>query len=431
MRKVSPRLLALMMAGAVTVTSITPVTGYQTITVNAATDSQEKEAAQGYQTNLTGFDYKKGDWKETKDGLYSNAVDKGDCFAFSKTTAKNFVYSTDVTFKRNQGAATLIFRSNNNLDNKECYAVNIDGGSHKCKLWRWQENSDYQLIDEKEVKATDDEKYTLKVVAYDSWISYYVNDTLIASTGDYTLQKDDKGQSTVLTEGSLGLLNWNGEMTFQNTYYTELNDQNTPELKNISVSSSTGDVEKAAQFTSTEPIMIQYVKNNAETVDLNIEKKNKNADVQVEYDGKTYNDGKNIPVKVGKNYITVKSTVQGENGQTATLTYRVNVHRRAADKTYYNEAYRNQYHYSVKDGWGNDLNGLVKYKGTYHMFYQFYDDTKWGPMHWAHATSKDLIHWEEQPIALYPDANGAMFSGCIVADEKNTSGLLVTAMKVD
>lgn len=93
MRKISPRLLALMMAGAVTVTSITPVTGYQTITVNAATDSQEKEAAQGYQTNLTGFDYKKGDWKETKDGLYSNAVDKGDCFAFSKTTAKNFVYS--------------------------------------------------------------------------------------------------------------------------------------------------------------------------------------------------------------------------------------------------------------------------------------------------------------------------------------------------
>ena len=288
MRKISPRLLALMMAGAVTVTSITPVTGYQTITVNAATDSQEKEAAQGYQTNLTGFDYKKGDWKETKDGLYSNAVDKGDCFAFSKTTAKNFVYSTDVTFKRNQGAATLIFRFNNNLDNKECYAVNIDGGSHKCKLWRWQENSDYQLIDEKEVKATDDEKYTLKVVAYDSWISYYVNDTLVASTGDYTLQKDDKGQSTVLTEGSLGLLNWNGEMTFQNTYYTELNDQNTPELKNISVSSSTGDVEKAAQFTSTEPIMIQYVKNNAETVDLNIEKKNKNADVQVEYDGKIY-----------------------------------------------------------------------------------------------------------------------------------------------
>lgn len=135
MKKVSPRLLALMMAGAVTVTSITPVTGYQTVTVNAATDGQEKEAAQQFKTNLTDFEFKSGDWNVTQDGLYSNAVDKGDCFAFSKTTAKNFVYSTDVTFKKNQGAAALIFRSNNNLDNKECYAVNIDGYSHKCKFW--------------------------------------------------------------------------------------------------------------------------------------------------------------------------------------------------------------------------------------------------------------------------------------------------------
>ncbi len=54
----------------------------------------------------------------------------------------------------------------------------------------------------------------LKVVAYDSWISYYVNDTLVASTGDYTLQKDgQKDRVLFWTEGSLGLLNWNGEMT--------------------------------------------------------------------------------------------------------------------------------------------------------------------------------------------------------------------------
>lgn len=66
MRKVVGPRLAIMMAGAVTITSITPVTGYQTITVNAATDSQEKEAAQGCQTNLTGFDYKKGDWKNKR-----------------------------------------------------------------------------------------------------------------------------------------------------------------------------------------------------------------------------------------------------------------------------------------------------------------------------------------------------------------------------
>ena len=44
-------------------------------------------------------------------------------------------------------------------------------------------------------------------------------------------------------------------------------------------------------------------------------------------------------------------------------------------------------------------------------------------MHWAHSTSKDLIHWEEKPIAFYPDQNGTMYSGCAVYDKDNTSGL--------
>ena len=95
------------------------------------------------------------------------------------------------------------------------------------------------------------------------------------------------------------------------------------------------------------------------------------------------------------------------------------MHRRAADKTYYNEAYRNQYHYSVKDGWGNDLNGLVKYKGTYHMFYQYYPYRPfWGPMHWGHAVSKDLLHWNYLPAALAPDEpyenGGGCFSGSAI-----------------
>jgi fructan beta-fructosidase len=390
-----------------------------------STENTAIELTESYKTNLGSLAaIGSGEWKSTEDGLYSNAVDKGDCFAVSETEGSNFVYSTDVTFKKNQGAASLIFRSNNDMDNKEAYAVNLDASSHKCKFWRWQSDSALQLIDEKEIEATDDNTYTLKVVACDEWISYYVNDVLVASSGDYTLQKDDKGQNTVIEKGYFGLLNWNGEMTFQNTYYQELADDAAPILKNISVSSSTGTVEKAVQFTATEPITIQYVKNDAKTVNIDVETANDQQTVEItDADGKVYTDGKDIPVAEGKNYITVKSSVKTENNGLATVTYRVNVHRLAADETYYNEVYRDQYHYSVKEGWANDPNGLVYYKGTYHMFYQFYDDTQWGPMHWAHATSTDLIHWEEQPIALYPDANGAMFSGCIVADENNTSGL--------
>ncbi|MEO8413630.1 MAG: glycoside hydrolase family 32 protein [Ginsengibacter sp.] len=90
----------------------------------------------------------------------------------------------------------------------------------------------------------------------------------------------------------------------------------------------------------------------------------------------------------------------------------------------YHEQYRPQIHFSPKEHWVNDPNGMVYYKGVYHLFFQYYPDSSvWGPMHWGHATSSDLVHWEEQPIALYPDSLGYIFSGSAVVDENNTSGL--------
>jgi len=89
----------------------------------------------------------------------------------------------------------------------------------------------------------------------------------------------------------------------------------------------------------------------------------------------------------------------------------------------FSEAHRPQLHFSPPEMWMNDPNGMVYYKGEYHLFYQHYPDSSvWGPMHWGHATSKDLIHWEHQPIALYPDSLGMIFSGGAVVDEKNSSG---------
>jgi fructan beta-fructosidase len=89
----------------------------------------------------------------------------------------------------------------------------------------------------------------------------------------------------------------------------------------------------------------------------------------------------------------------------------------------YTEAHRPRFHFSPPGQWMNDPNGMVYYDGEYHLFYQHYPDSNvWGPMHWGHAISRDLVHWQNMPIALYPDSSGYIFSGSAVADLQNTSG---------
>ena len=85
--------------------------------------------------------------------------------------------------------------------------------------------------------------------------------------------------------------------------------------------------------------------------------------------------------------------------------------------------YRPNFHFTPKGNWMNDPNGLFYADGNYHLYFQYWPyGNKWGPMHWGHATSKDLVKWEEQPIALYPDRFGYIFSGSAVLDVNNTSG---------
>lgn len=92
------------------------------------------------------------------------------------------------------------------------------------------------------------------------------------------------------------------------------------------------------------------------------------------------------------------------------------------------QTYRPRFHFSPEKNWTNDPNGLVYYNGKYHMFYQHnpFGDV-WGHMSWGHATSKDLMRWVHEPVAIPEFENGdgtttMIFSGTAVVDKKNSSG---------
>lgn len=91
---------------------------------------------------------------------------------------------------------------------------------------------------------------------------------------------------------------------------------------------------------------------------------------------------------------------------------------------------RPKFHITGSNGWINDPNGLVKFKGQYHVFFQYYSkNVYWGPMHWGHVVSRDLTKWEQMPIAIAPDSqDDGCFSGTAIV-WKNKLWLLYTSFK--
>ena len=95
-----------------------------------------------------------------------------------------------------------------------------------------------------------------------------------------------------------------------------------------------------------------------------------------------------------------------------------------AEQDSYNQPWRPQYHFTPAKNFMNDPNGMVFYKGEYHLFYQFNPDGQvWGHMSWGHAVSTDMVYWQHLPLAIAEDRNYMIYSGSAVVDWNNSSGL--------
>ena len=381
-------------------------------------------------SDLSGLQAKSGNWSIDNNGLKGSIDSDGDAILLSDTTAGDCVYETDVKFNEKRGAASLIIHSDSDdMSNRHMYVANLNGQTGEARLFKFEQsrgangvynNAALDLANSKVISLNDKNEYHLKVVSIGKHFVYYINGELVINTADYTADsvsaetvKAHHGQNDAILEGKMGLMTWNGNVSYQNVKVTTIDDSNTPQLDNLTIANASKDIDKQIAFMKGQYVYLGYVKNNVESVSLNAVSHNGSKVTVTNAIGEEC-DINNLPVSLGENIYTLEV----RNGN-AKVVYKVQLYRCQPDATYYNEDYRGQYHYSVKDGWGNDPNGMVYYNGVYHLFYQFYDSPTWGPMHWGHATSTDLIHWKEQPIALYPDEYGTMYSGCaVIADHK-------------
>lgn len=421
---------------------------------------QDGEAAVqegAFATNLAGAYTTFGDGTaaETADGLRV-AANGGDYLVRwqdENASMGDMVYSADVTFTGADvdGAASLVLHSDaGDLGSIQAYVANVNPKTGECRLFKFENTANeghisYDMISAIQLGESVSNQFHLSVTTIGKHMVYSVSYqdadgqtvTKTASTADYTLGTEDNneevyahyGQNTALRDGYCGVLSWNADVTYQNLTATALTDENTPQLSNLGISGDT--VDMPFVFQSTAYVYVGYVRNSADSVTIQYETTNAFAQVSVTDEGGASYTAQNGTVTVpvadkGTSYrneglnqyaLTVQDPATG-----AKAVYQLRIFCESADDTYYYEDQRDQYHYSVKNGWGNDPCGLVKTSdGVYHFFYQAYTDTDWGPMHWGYATSMDLVHWEEQPLALYPDEYGAQFSGCGVYANSETA----------
>lgn len=397
MKRSMTKVFALVMASAVIGTSTVPM--HMTTSVMAAQKEEEVKTSGWTFTGVNG--------EESDGGIH--LWGEGDSFGISGTNmTKNYLVNATLRPEDKSGNVGVVLGAKDRDNPMEGAVVaNVEPKTGQVRLFCFQGKKAADLQDSKiieELKNKD--SYEFNVSVDQGYVNVKINNHAV-----YQMRISD-----TMFQGYVGVISFN-ENLFVSDFTSAVIDEKMKDayLSGLQVKN----VDLNQEFNKD-------IKSYAAVVDSTVDSISLTPTVtgtgKVTVDGKAVESGKEItvPLKTGSKQICV--VVTSENGATDETI--VNVLRKA-DNSVYNVPTRPQYHFSPATSWCNDPNGMVYYKGEYHLFYQYYpDDTIWGPMHWGHAVSKDLLHWEELPMALYyQEDKGAMFSGSCVVDDTNKSGL--------
>lgn len=363
-----------------------------------------------FNTNLPGWQVNSGTWQITDSGLQGNGI--GDNAIFSKQKVDNFILEADLTINSGDQGSSILFRANSN--HSIFYMADITywdtGAGKKARIIKfYEEGGQIKTVELGQTYILPDQSkdnYHLKIEALGSSLKFFVDDDIAVDITD-----------DAYDAGYIGLNVCSMTSTFQNVNYSKLDVTDAATLSGITLSDGVEidqDFDQSVMdYTVDVPYTINSIKITPEIVNNGSVKVN-GAEVVVGTASQA------IPLEYGTTLIPIKVITDG-NGYSKTTT--LHIQRNYNPDEIYDLPYRPQYHFRPQAHWINDPNGMVYFKGEYHMFYQYYPySNNWGPMHWGHSVSTDLIHWKELPIALYPDENGYIFSGSAVVDENNTSG---------
>lgn len=361
-------------------------------------------------TNLRGL---QGSWLTTKDGLVSAGT--GDNFAVSDTyVANDFKYSANIKNNNDKGAGALMFGISNIADPASgCYVINADYSNNIFKLFRFPGGGSVEEVAISRVEPNADGSYDIAITVVEKRAYVQVNGIGIM---DVTLNE--------YNGGNLGLLTWDGSVTYQDVNHS-VNNISIPDITYGSLS----DFEILTKGVTITPHFDPNVKDYGIDIPSDVDTVKLKPMID---SGKLYVTfkGREGNVLKPKEEVTDFITITKDDFENQFMNMELMIENEgfmqvinfAVNKWFSvdelaNQEWRAQFHVTPQVNFMNDPNGMVydPTDGYWHMHYQYSTKNGFHNQSWAHVRSKDLVNWEQLPLAIQIDELGLIFSGSAIS----------------